>query len=239
MARSPNARAPRALSRAWSIAISSCFWRASAAVPRSRSSTIRWSHFVGGRQRATAYAGPQGEVAGIERDSLLGVYRALFPLNVPIDYVHINELSGALQQYKLVILPYPLMLPEAAADTLKAYVRSGGHLVAEARLGWSNERGMATDRIPGMGLWEVMGCRETARPDRRPRAHRSPLERRRVARNVGGRATARTLVRGNAGAAESRSSHGGALRQQRFGSRGRVLWKRQDAHARQLRERCI
>jgi beta-galactosidase len=117
------------------------------------------AHFVGGRQRAAASTGPQGEVAGIERDSLLGVYRSLFPLNVPLDYVHINELD--LRQYKLVILPYPLMLPLASAETLKAYVRGGGHLVAEARLGWSNESGAASERIPGMGLWEVMGCRET------------------------------------------------------------------------------
>ena len=73
-----------------------------------------YMHFVGGRQRATSYGGPQGEVAGIERDSLLGVYRALFPRNQPIDYVHVNELDG-LAQYKLVILPYPVMLPESAA----------------------------------------------------------------------------------------------------------------------------
>src|SRR5690606_28754046 len=32
----------------------------------------------------------------------------------------------------------------------------------EARLGWNNERGRASDRIPGMNLWEVMGCREGA-----------------------------------------------------------------------------
>jgi beta-galactosidase len=82
---------------------------------------------------------------------------------VPIDYVHIAELSAeTLRPYKLVILPYPLMLPESSAAALKAYVSNGGALVAEARLGWSNERGNASDRIPGMGLWEVMGCRETA-----------------------------------------------------------------------------
>src|SRR5512133_137270 len=63
------------------------------------------AHFVGGRQRSAAASGPQGEVAGIERDSLLGVYRAVFPLNLALDYVHINELD--LAQYKLVILPYP------------------------------------------------------------------------------------------------------------------------------------
>ncbi len=121
------------------------------------------AHFVGGRQRAAAYGGPQGEVIGIERDSLLGVHRALFSRNVPLDYVHIDHLSlEKLRQYKLVIFPYPLMVPEASARVLRDYVHGGGSLVAEARLGWSNERGHASERIPGLGLWEVMGARETA-----------------------------------------------------------------------------
>jgi beta-galactosidase len=120
------------------------------------------SHFVGGRQRATAYGGPQGEVATIERDSLLGIHKALFPANVPLDYVHIDGLTvEQLRPYKLVYLAYPLMLPERAAAVFKQYVADGGALVAEARLGWNNERGFASDRIPGIGLWEVMGCRET------------------------------------------------------------------------------
>jgi beta-galactosidase len=121
------------------------------------------AHFVGGRQRATAYGGPQGEVVGIERDSLLGIHRALFPRSVPLDYVHINHLSvEKLRQYKLVVFPYPLMIPEASVAALSEYVRGGGALVAEARLAWNNEKGFASDRIPGLGLWEVMGCREAA-----------------------------------------------------------------------------
>jgi beta-galactosidase len=119
------------------------------------------AHFVGGRQRTVAYAGAQGEAAGIENDSWMGVYRALFPTSVPLDYVHVLDL-GALSQYKLVILPYPLMLPASAVAPLREYVRQGGTLVAEARMGWSNESGTASDRIPGMGLWELMGCRESA-----------------------------------------------------------------------------
>lgn len=120
------------------------------------------AHFVGGRQRAAAYGGPQGEVSGIERDSLLGIYRALFPSNVPLDYIHIDHLDAEqLRQYKLIYLPYPLMLPSHSTEALKKYVQAGGTLVSEARLGWSNESGKASDRIPGMGLWEVMGCRET------------------------------------------------------------------------------
>ncbi len=121
------------------------------------------AHFVGGRQRAAAYGGPQGEVASIERDSLLGMHRALFWRNVPLDYVHVDHVTAEnLRQYKLVYLPYPLMIPEKSAAVFRQYVSAGGALVSEARLGWNNERGRASDRIPGIGLWEVMGCREVA-----------------------------------------------------------------------------
>lgn len=120
------------------------------------------SHFVGGRQRAAAYGGAQGEVAGIERDSLLGVYRALFPTNVPLDFVHADELTASsLASYRLVVLPYPLMLRAAAAAELGEYVRAGGALVVEARAGWNDENGRAASTIPGLGLAEVVGARET------------------------------------------------------------------------------
>jgi len=119
------------------------------------------SHFVGGRQRAAAYGGPQGEVAGIERDSLLGVYRALFPSNVPLDFVHADYLKAAeLAAYRLVVLPYPLMLRASAAAELREYVRAGGSLVLEARAGWNDESGRAASVIPGLGLAEVVGARE-------------------------------------------------------------------------------
>lgn len=121
------------------------------------------AHFVGGRQRAAAYGGPQGEVAGIERDSLLGVYKALWGKNIPLDYVHADHMTAAsLRPYKLVYLPYPLMLAEPAAQALRAYVEAGGRLVAEARPGWNNERGRASEVIPGLGLAEVLGAREAA-----------------------------------------------------------------------------
>lgn len=121
------------------------------------------AHFVGGRQRQTAYGGPQGEVAGIERDSLLGVYKAFWPENVPVDFVHAGALSAELlRQYRLVYLPYPPMLPSSLGGALREYVRGGGHLVAEARAGWNNETGRASEIIPGMGLHEVFGAREAA-----------------------------------------------------------------------------
>jgi beta-galactosidase len=121
------------------------------------------AHFVGGRQRQTAYGGPQGEVAGIERDSMLGVYKAFWQENVPVDFVHAGALSaGALAQYRLVYLPYPPMLPSYLGEVLREYVRAGGHLAAEARAGWNSETGRASDIIPGMGLHEVFGAREAS-----------------------------------------------------------------------------
>jgi beta-galactosidase len=81
---------------------------------------------------------------------------------VPLDYVHLNEVTAeSLRQYKLVYLPYPVMLPSRSVEPLREYVRNGGALVVEARAGWQNERAFASDTIPGMGLHEVLGCRET------------------------------------------------------------------------------
>ena len=156
------------------------------------------AHFVGGRQRAAAYGGPQGEVVGIERDSLLGVHRALFPKNVPIDYVHINHLGeGRLNQYRLVILPYPPMLPQASAAAIREYVQNGGSLVAEARLGWNNERGYASDRVPGLGLSDVVGAREAA-IETAPNGRTSiAWSERRSSRCHQGRPAARPLVQGD------------------------------------------
>jgi beta-galactosidase len=120
------------------------------------------SYFVGGRQPQPA-SGAQGEVWGIQQKSMQGFYRALFPSNVPVDFVHIDEIArGKAGAYKLIILPYPLMISEAAGKGLVDYVRSGGALVTEARTAWNDERGRAREIIPGFGLNDVCGCRETS-----------------------------------------------------------------------------
>ncbi len=120
------------------------------------------SYMVGGRRRLPP-PGAQDEFSGIERDSLLGIYRALFPANVQVDFIHVNEIAeGKAKRYKLIFLPYPLMIPEPAAKALAEYVRSGGTLVTEARLAWNDERVWAQEIIPGFGLHEVTGCREAS-----------------------------------------------------------------------------
>ncbi len=120
------------------------------------------SYMVGGRQPLPT-PGAQSEFAGIERNSMLGIYRALFPSNVPVDFIHIDEIAaGQAGQYKLIYLPYPLMITAAAAQGLRNFVRQGGTLMTEARLAWNDDRGHAQEIIPGFGLNEVTGCREEA-----------------------------------------------------------------------------
>ena len=114
----------------------------------------RLSYMVGGNT-----VGP----GTLVRNSMLGIYRALFEQNIQADFIHPDEVAGGLaSKYDVVYLSYPLMLQQAVADALKAYVRGGGTLISEARPAWNNERGHANTRIPGAGLDEVFGAREKA-----------------------------------------------------------------------------
>ncbi len=115
----------------------------------------RLSYMVGGSQPSLSNLG------NAERDSLTGLYRAFFEQQVPIDFVHPEDvIHNKLNQYKILFMPFPVMLSKVTAEGIKNYIQSGGTVVAEARLGWNDERGFASDIIPGFGLNEVFGARE-------------------------------------------------------------------------------
>ncbi len=95
------------------------------------------------------------------RDSLLGMFRAFYERNIPVEFLHAEDAAaGRFDGYKVILLPYPLMLTRAAAQKLRDFVAAGGTLVSEARPAWNDERGFANLRIPGAGLDEVFGARE-------------------------------------------------------------------------------
>lgn len=92
----------------------------------------------------------------------IGVYYALHAEKLPVDFVHVEQIgAGQLDPYRILFLPFAFMLPEAAAEGLKAFVRRGGVLWAEARTAWNNENGQCGQAVPGFGLDEVFGCRES------------------------------------------------------------------------------
>ncbi len=111
------------------------------------------SQMVGGMQRR--------DFPGAHTNSLIGYFRAFADQNIPVDFIHREHLERQdLQQYKLVIVPWPLMITREAADGIKAFVEGGGYVMAEARIGWNDDRGYASEIIPGLGLHEVFGVRE-------------------------------------------------------------------------------
>lgn len=119
------------------------------------------AYMVGGARRQAA-PGAQDEYSGAERDSWMGIYRALYYLNVPVDFVHAEDLAeNGLSGYKLLYVPYPIMLSEGTGRAIARFIEQGGNVAIEARAAWNDERGYATPTIPGFGLDKVFGARET------------------------------------------------------------------------------
>ncbi len=125
----------------------------------------RLSYMVGGTEPSNAV------LSNAERDSLYGVYRAFWQKQIPVDFLNAPTLTSAdLRPYKIVFLPYPVMLSKQVADAVKDYVAQGGTAVAEARLAWNDARGYASPVIPGFGLDQVFGGREASiHPEVEPR----------------------------------------------------------------------
>lgn len=117
----------------------------------------RLSYMVGGTEPSNAVLG------NAERDSLFGIYRAFWKDQIPVDFLNAPTLTSEdLRPYKIVFLPYPVMLSSRVAEAVKQYVANGGTAVAEARLAWNDARGYASPVIPGFGLDQVFGAHETS-----------------------------------------------------------------------------
>jgi beta-galactosidase len=95
--------------------------------------------------------------------ALAGYHRMFFERNIPVGVLSSRELAGQdLRKYKLILLPYPLMMTNEEATALREYVEKGGHLFVEARPGWVNEEGHAETVVPGFGWTRMIGVRETS-----------------------------------------------------------------------------
>ena len=112
------------------------------------------SQMVGGTRRVGTQDG--------HTNSLIGYYRFLTDQNIPVEFIHRKDMeTGDLSQYKLIIVPYALMINQKTADGLKSFVEKGGYVLSEARLAWNDEKGNTSSIIPGLGLSEVFGVRES------------------------------------------------------------------------------
>ncbi len=115
----------------------------------------RLAYMVGGAEPSLSKLG------NATRDSLMGYHRAFNEQQIPVDFVHTSDVvQNKLATYKILFLPFPVMLSREVAQGVARYIEQGGTAVAEARLAWNDERGFSSDEVPGMGLAEVFGARE-------------------------------------------------------------------------------
>jgi hypothetical protein len=93
--------------------------------------------------------------------SVRGWYRLLWDLGVPVDFIEVSDLDEPYaQDYKAIILPFPLSISETVAAWLASYVNRGGNLISEAAPGRLNEHGYANRGELSPALAALFGVRQ-------------------------------------------------------------------------------
>ncbi|MEJ2617315.1 MAG: beta-galactosidase trimerization domain-containing protein, partial [Ignavibacteriaceae bacterium] len=97
-------------------------------------------------------------------ESNAGFYKALFEANISSDILRMDRglTLEELKKYKILFLPFQIVMRQDIADLLKEYVKQGGWVVADARTATLNELDFAYKTSPGAGLDELFGA---DRPD--------------------------------------------------------------------------
>ncbi len=83
-------------------------------------------------------------------ESNAGIFKALFEENISVDLLRMDlgVSLEKLKQYKIVFLPFQIVIRREFADVLKDYVRQGGYVVADARIASIDEFDFAYSEKP-------------------------------------------------------------------------------------------
>ena len=98
----------------------------------------------------------QQQSTAFYNSAICGAYQAFFDSNIQPDFVALDDLHN----YKLVYLPYPVMLKSETAAKLRKYVEQGGILISEGLPGYFGDHGHVGTVQPNYGLDELFGARE-------------------------------------------------------------------------------
>ena len=88
--------------------------------------------------------------------SLRGAYQGFFDSGIQADWVLIDHID----EYEMLYLAFPSMLPAIAAAKLRAWVERGGVLISEGCPGYFGDRGRVGTVQPNHGLDALFGARE-------------------------------------------------------------------------------
>jgi beta-galactosidase len=89
-------------------------------------------------------------------DVLRPFYDALYRANVEVDFA--DPSTQDLSRYKLLVVPALYSASDAEIDTLKAYVRNGGHLVLTFKSGFSDENLKVRSGVQPGGFADAVGA---------------------------------------------------------------------------------
>ncbi len=122
----------------------------------------------------------QDGMAARARDSVIGYLTALEHRQIPYTVVESSHLDG-LAGLKLLILPFPLAVPDAAAGPIAAFVRAGGTVLVESEAGAYTDLGIyrypAAERplAAALGI-EDLGRRPLTNPELRLVYKKTPYD---------------------------------------------------------------
>lgn len=102
----------------------------------------------------------RAESAEVIRKDIFGIYKALMDFGITVDFLHLTDLNKDLSRYKLIVLPFSIVMNIEAAKAIEKYVASGGTILADGRIAWMKEDGNLCEKIPGLGLDKLFGCEE-------------------------------------------------------------------------------
>ena len=105
-------------------------------------------HFLEATHKEAYFAAPLDHL----QHTIRGIYKSLWDLGIPVDFIAEEELSSRGPQYQALITPFPVALSPAVVAALSSYVQKGGVLISEACPGRLNQYGigMAGQMMPGL-----------------------------------------------------------------------------------------
>jgi beta-galactosidase len=92
-------------------------------------------------------------------ESNAGIFKALYEKNIGVDMLRADRgiTIEQLKNYKIIFLPFQIVMRKNIAELLKEYVKQGGRVVADARTAVIDENDFAYEINPGAGLDELFG----------------------------------------------------------------------------------
>jgi beta-galactosidase len=96
-------------------------------------------------------------------ESIAGIFKALYEGSITVDILRMDREINleVLKSYKILFLPFQIVMRQEIADMLKEYVKMGGTVVADARTATMNEFDFAYRINPGAGLDTLFGAVRT------------------------------------------------------------------------------